>query len=345
MRKAIGYAGEAVRLLCKHPSLALVALAMGVLGAADMRVGAYLKSEHTAYGRDSRAWRAKRRRELSNDPRMKALHARIARMMRLTPYLGWTAVVTPPQPPRVNLSGSVQLASALTYRPGQGTTSGDHSPYYSHDAAALPVVAFLPWLIGALTTGSFLWVMWQTVRRDRVPWREWLVPGWRVWLRLGIFTSAVGAAPLTPYGLAMLPGRWYAVVLAMAYAWAMVSFLLVLAPFAIVAGRTGIMQAVRVSARLVATNVVTALLLVLGASVLAWLAGRFTPLYQTLYRDLRTMTQTADFTSWQRSLAGLPWDIALGGVASVIAAWYSAAMLIWYVDLTRPATPESPALC
>jgi hypothetical protein len=124
-------------------------------------------------------------------------------------------------------------------------------------------------------------------------------------------------------------------------------FLLVLTPFAIVSMRTGIVRAMRMSVRLVATSLPTALVLVLATSVLSSLAFKFAP----MGRVGALLAQSGDAMVVERqlqSLAGLPLDALAAGVLGVILAWYVAAMMLWCSDVHRagvPEPPENPALC
>jgi hypothetical protein len=237
----------------------------------------------------------------------------------------------------MDLGGSVGLMLALPYGVG-GSAPWQEQRHPGLDALiTAPVRFLLPLLIGGLIMGGYLWVLREAVRSGRSPWRAFLAPGWGVWWRLGIFT-AVGTAPLAgAAGLAAMGAGSETAGIVLAYIQLPLLLVLALTPFVIVADRTGIFRAVLISARMVAANLATALVLVVGASAVSGLAFRFSPTVQVFL--------AGGWEAGTRSLAGLPLDAALRGVAYVIAAWYSAAMLIWYDDLTRGPSPESPALC
>jgi len=312
----------------------LAAVAMGVLGMVDARGAGYLIFHDTGWGRDIRAWDAARIERHRDDPRLKEMQERSQRAMRNLPWAG----VAVPSPPRVDLGNSIGFLLALSYGAGGRVPAGEPRTYGAYDLLISPVRFLLPWLIGAVTTAGYLRVLWEAVRRDRPRWRVFLAPGWGTWWRLGVFMSAIGAlvgggAALAIAGPALAP-----MGIVVGYLGLPVSLLLALTPFVIVVGRTGVFHAVRISARMVVASLPTALVLTIGAGVLSWLAFRFAPTYH--------MARVADWEAGTRSLVGLPLDATLQGVATAIAAWYSAAMMIWYDGVTgRPVAPDSPALC
>jgi hypothetical protein len=250
--------------------------------------------------------------------------------MRNLPWAGLAL----PGPPQINLGNTIGLLTVLPYGAGGRVPAGERPPHGAYDLLFTPVRFLLPWLIGAVTMAGYLWVMWETVRGGRLRWRVFLAPGWGVWWRLGVLMSAIGAVVGSGAALAIVSPALAPVGIVMAYLGLPLSLVLALTPFVIVAGRAGVFRAVGTSARMVATNLPTALVLTIGGGVLSWLVFRFAPTFQ--------MAQMADWAAGTRSLAGLPLDAALRGVITAVAAWYSAAMLIWYDDVTRPAmAPDS----
>ena len=316
-RRAVGYAAEALRLLRKHPSLLLVAIAMGVLNTADGRVGGYVAYAHTGWGSDMRellvrgeAVRGKRRKTraaFSANPFERLL------------------LVAPPTP-SVSFVGTGEVLWALTYgKPGKLTAPEPRHPYGRwkglaglHEALSLLMMFLLPMIVGGFTSAGYLAAARNTVVEGTPCWRIFVSEGRRCCLRFALLVL-LPVIVFAPLGVA---ATLRPAIAGLVYAPLPVIFLLALAQYAIIADDIGVVASIKRSVITVIRDLPAALVLIVTAGLLGWATHLLDP---WSHGGLKLTVNPFPL---------LPRAILSASLAGVVGAWFSLVAFLWYLDAT-----------
>jgi len=329
VRRGIGYAVQALRLLRRHPSFLLVALAMAVVGAVDSRVGMHLAYTHTGWAQDQQeilvwgeAARAKSGRPFTYS----------------TKPFGHMMFVTPPIP-SLGFRGASQLLWAAAYGSAGKVMPPDPDHPYGrlkgmagiHGLLSPFITMLLPLIVSSFLSAGYLAIAKSTIT-DGIPrWQVFFTEARRFYIRLMLF-MLVWIAVLTPISLlATLRGAGSTEV----YAAFPVLFLLALTQFAIVADDVGVFAGIRRSVVRVARELPVALVLILGAGALSWAAS--------LLGAWRYETQTVQtFTADPFPL--LPRAVVSQCLMFAVGAWFSLAAFLWYCESGPSVAPADDPL-
>jgi hypothetical protein len=326
IQQALHYTKEAVLLLRKHPSLFFIPLFIGVFGQVETRVGTYLANHHTGWGHDYNEYKAAQNMRKEKNPRSAEIQQRIQRAMR---SMQWAMLVYTPIPPEISFGGSIALLEALSYGREQHKKIIEFSDLKRSFFQTTYLGGLIRAFIGAITGVGYLFILWNTITSKKVRWQRFLSPGWRVWLRFLVYTTASLFIPFgLPAGFAIFSPSWILI----SYLLLPFGILFAFTQFILVVDKSGIITSLRMSAKIVKRNFATTFILTLLTGFIYWSSFRFFPsINQFLTADWRTM-------SW--SFTQLPEEILMVALTSIVAAWFSAAMLIWYHDIKQREIPE-----
>ncbi len=328
IRRAVRYAREGLRLLLQRPSLLLVAVAMGVLGTVDHRVGTYIACAHTGWGRDTR--------QLMDQGRAVRPESR-ARITILAKAYGDLLVVMPPAP-GVGFHGTIQVLWAAAYgksgklsKPEPGHPYGRVKGFAGLHGALTPLMLLAGLLIGSFTCAGYLVVARDTVLRGLPRWRVFFSEARRFYIRLTLFTLGllVVSTPVAVVGAFTDHGALGV------YAVAPFLFLLALTQYAIIADDIGVFAAMRRSVRTIIGNLPVAVVLILGAGFLGWAGHQLDPWSSGLPTEQGLIADP--FPTLPRAVVSACLMFALG-------AWFSLVAFSWYRDAApSPAWSQDPS--
>jgi len=329
IRRGIGYAVEALRLLRRHPSLLLVALAMAVVGALDNRVGMHLAHAHTGWSQDQQevvAWgeaaRAKSERPFAFS----------------TEPFGYMVFVTPPIP-SFDCRGAIQLLWAAAYGSAGKVTPPDPDHPYGrlkglagvHALLSPFAMVLLPLIVFSFVSAGYLAAARSTITDGLPRWQAFLDEARRFYVRLTLYWIAF-LVVLTPVSLLAFGLGAGSIGV---YVGIPVLFLSALTQFAIVADDVGIFAAIRRSVRTVIKDLPVALVLIPGTPALIWAAGLLGP--------WRFEAQTGQsFTADPFPL--LPRAILSQCLTFAVGAWFTLAAFLWYGESGPSAAPADDLL-
>jgi uncharacterized membrane protein YesL len=342
---ALGYAVEALRLLRRHPSLVLVALAMGAFNGVEGPLGDFAAVGHTAWGRQyiqvMQGLREVQVRRPHRSPRPRPFNVRAQRMA------GLAILVCPPTGPWLSLWGTTTAVAALAYGPTKKFPRSQPADWRDPTKVgrlvvpmillmlvpALAALVSLP--IGIFVAGGFMGMARGMVATGNVPWREFAAQARRVFFRFVVFGAAVALlGGVLAFGHVLIQ-QGYAGGILLALPLAPILFSLSLTTFVIVAEDASLVAAVKRSVVAIWRNVATALTLVMGAGALVWLS------YQPVVTFHARMQPRGG--AWNPAAAALPslassllYNCLLAGVAT----WFCVAMFLWWQEAGESRKPR-----
>jgi hypothetical protein len=314
------YAWEAVRLLRRNPSLLLVALAMAFVTWASWRSGP--RSAYPAAGA-SAPGKGQARIELLREAVQRTWHH---------PLIDVASVLSPPTEPGLSLSLPSGLSLARRVPPGP------HGSRHSGPALFAALLRFLfvsligP-VVSVIVAGGYLGAMWLACEVGRPGWRHFPEDGRRFFWRLaavlgleGVLGASLGLLLLVGYYRGSVAGATMAVLPCL-----VLSFVLRLTRFIVVADDTRFVPAMCRSVATIWGNLPTALALTLPAGLVSMALAR--PLLDPVVASGFTASASRDASHF--FLSYLP--------ASVIATWVCAAMFTWYREVRAGAAAPQAA--
>jgi len=328
VRRAIGYAVQALRLLRRHPSFLLFALAMAVVGAVDGRVGTYLAYAHTGWGQDHQDMMASGEAARANSGRPFTFSAK--------PF-GYMMFVTPPIP-GLDFNGATQLLWALAYGSAGKLAPPDPDRGYRaperwgvfHMLLSPLVTLLLPLILGSFVSAGYLTTARNTVTGGTPRWSAFFAEARRFYVRLTLF-MLLWLAAFMPLGVitALRGGNsthFYAAL--------PILFLLSLTNFAIVADDIGVFAGIRRSVTTVIRDSPIALVLILGTGLLARAAALLSPWLAN--------PQAVRVTD--NPIPILPLEVLSWCLMYALGAWFTLAAFLWYGESRQSAAPAHDLL-
>ncbi len=336
--RAFGYAREALRLLRKHRSLLLVALALGAFSALDHSLGMEIAYRHTAWGTHLRQVAQTRQRTRRHTlPSWARMPQRSGPWIWYAPY----SLVSAPIAPSLSLDGTAMTILALAT--GEPGSAWGAKPWWSRlfHSLALPLVVFsplvmivVPLCMAILVMAGYMAVANGVVARNTAEWQGFFKHGKRFFFRfLFFFCLLIPIIGISGIGSFLAHHSLWWLILALPPL--PIIFLLQLTMFAVLADNMRLVAAMRRSVAIMRNDLTVALILITGAGVLTWAAN----LWQMSKHSQRGPT------AWGPPPLGLfdiPIGILTGCIASFIAAWFCLAAFLWYQDLSRPREMTDP---
>jgi hypothetical protein len=340
VKNAVGYALEGVQLLRRHPSLLWVAVAMAAV--------TIIAGQLTTYRRFSRQVPES---VLSSDSRPPAFDKRFPRFpsvfrgIAYGPAASAAIVLYPTPPPTVRLDLDDIIGAGTTDSHGGADTSGRPGrPRLPSPAELLllPISLALAFAVSTLVTGGYLGAVWRSISEGEPRWPLFLITGRRFFWRLiglgcldtALLAVAMGIIALRFYHRGA-PG-----LMAVAYAFPLAAFSLGLTRFAIVADDARLIPAIGRSISMTWRRLPTALVLIVSPGIinLCMLRAFYLPY------GIHVMTGSARNRAAE-ALRATPALLVFSCAAAAVAAWFCAAMFLWYRDCRaepRTAGPDNP---
>lgn len=321
LRRAMGYAVNAVHVLRRQPSLLVVALLMASFSAVDEQVGAYVTYRRTAWG--SQQIQGVRKMELARGRRTRnPVHGlpddavSALRMMVLSPGV-----------PSVSLYGTIFVAWAFAYgerAPASSARTAEPEARMSPYMMLTPLIlTLLSFAVGALVAGGYMGVARDAAATGRASWGRFIQYGKRVFWRfvaLGVVDGVVvGVFAIFHF----LPG--FMRILSWGGPMA-VMFFLNLGTFSVVEDNLSVVAALKRSVSTIRRDWVVAALLMVGAGAPSWLALRW-------YLMLR-WRGLGHGVNWDPvvPLSLLPMNVLSHCIMCALSAWFCVAAFLWYRD-------------
>ncbi|UCC68902.1 MAG: zinc ribbon domain-containing protein [Armatimonadota bacterium] len=309
VKRALGYAVEAARVLRRHPSLLLLPLAVAVFNEAESAVGSYIMFGHTAMGRE---WAEMLRNAPSPRPRGARVTVRYS--------------VGPPAP-SVELSGTRSILTAAVQgiaqrRRAQADFALDPRASWVALLFSFSVVA----AVSAVVQAGYYGVARQAVATGILRWGDFGLSARRFSFRLWVFAAAVGLIFSALIGI-LLTGSDYAVWVVCKWFHRVAVLMLVLTPFVIVADDAPVLTAVKRGVVTVGRNIGVAVMLVGGIMVA-----------QELMSWPFDLLRSSDFVqSWPTTPGSVSWrslavNLPQRGLLACLSAFFVAAAFVWYRD-------------
>jgi hypothetical protein len=319
-KRGLSYATSGARLLRKHPSLLWVALATGLFNGAAPRLVSYVTYEKTAVGREWVAW-------VRDASHRRAKTSRAAGVSPLLPYS--PAQVVMPAVPSLTAPEVTALAWSELARPGAGQPSPSASAAWSLTRLLDGVL----WLaVALLAAGGYLGVASWAALRGELDWARFWPEAKRVfWRFLYLFFICVALVGVAT-GVALVPTRTHVQAIALSIiilAACVMLFFLSLSQFAVMVDNAPLGNALRQSVVTIRRTLPTALVVIMGAGCLQWLA----------YLPLARLVMQLQAKGWElsvTSLAAIPISVLSSCAYSAVGAWFCLTALLWYDDALPP---------
>jgi hypothetical protein len=327
-RQAGSYAARALRVLCQHPSVLLVAVAMAAFTTLQSQGLTYLQLS--------------RQRPVSEtkNPQAREFEKSFPLVLHRMddPTTSALLVLYPSETPTVSLDLAGLVREATGGRTDWRRDSGTGRPELPSSWALLvPLSLAVAFGLSTLIAGGYLGAVGRAATEDRPRWDQLLSDGRRFFWRLIILSSVDWGLMMGAIAILLL--RFYHVLppalMILPIACMVTAFSLGLARFAVVTDDVSLVRAIRQSVSTVWRNLPVALTLMGGSGALGlclWRIG-LGP------HAARMMTGTPA-SRGEEVLHFAPIFLASACLASALAAWFCTAMLLWY----REARPDDWAL-